>query len=111
VHAHRRTPRRTLSHRRGGSWLCPASRLPDYTATDEDWTDSADDSRVRSGIGAFLVLLAGIALLHFAATIRSVLGGAETTAPGSLQLFDGEHELRVEATGPAPTSAISEAGA
>jgi hypothetical protein len=39
-------------------------------------------------------------MLHFAATIRSVLGGAETTVPGSLQLFDGEHELRVEATGP-----------
>jgi hypothetical protein len=37
---------------------------PDYTATDVDWTDWADDSRVRSGIGAFLVLLAGIAALR-----------------------------------------------
>jgi hypothetical protein len=41
---------------------------------------------LRSGIDAFLVLLAGIALLHFAATIRSVLGSAETTVPGSVQL-------------------------
>jgi hypothetical protein len=31
-------------------------------------------------------LLAGIALLHFAGTIRSVLGGAERTVPGSVQL-------------------------
>ncbi len=32
------------------------------------------------------MLLAGLAFLHFAGTIRSVLGGAETTAGGSVQL-------------------------
>ena len=56
------------------------------TPTEEDWTGLADDNRVRSGIGAVLVLLAGFAMLNFAATIRSVLGGAETTVPGSVQL-------------------------
>jgi hypothetical protein len=45
-------------------WFLSGGDAPDYTATDEDWTDWADDNRVRSGIGAFLVLLAGIALLH-----------------------------------------------
>lgn len=48
-----------------------------------DW---ADDNRARSGAGAFLILLAGLALLHFAGTIRSVLGTAETTIRGSVQL-------------------------
>jgi hypothetical protein len=66
-------------------WFLSGGDAPDYTATDENWTDWADDNRVRSGIGAFLVLLAGFALLHFAATIRSVLASAETV-PGSMQL-------------------------
>jgi hypothetical protein len=64
----------------------PARRAPDYTATDQEWTDWADDNRSRSGIGGFLILLAGFALLHFAATMRSVLGSAETTVRGSVQL-------------------------
>jgi hypothetical protein len=34
----------------------------------------------------FLILLAGFVFLHFAATIRSVLGSAEATVQGSLQL-------------------------
>jgi hypothetical protein len=67
-------------------WFLSGGDAPDYTATDEDWTNWAGDNRLRSGIGAFLVLLAGIALLHFAGTIRSALGSAETTVPGSVQL-------------------------
>src|SRR5918998_1227729 len=67
-------------------WLLGGRDAPDYTATDEEWTDWADDNRSRSGIGAFLVLLAGFALLHFAATIRDVMGSAETTVPGAVQL-------------------------
>jgi hypothetical protein len=67
-------------------WFLSGGDGPDYTASDEDWTDWADDNRSRSGIGAFLVLLAGFAMLHFAGTIRSVLGSAETTIPGSVQL-------------------------
>ena len=67
-------------------WFLSGGNTPDYTATDQDWTDWADDNRSRSGIAAFLVLLAGFALLHFAATIRDVLGSAETTFPGAVQL-------------------------
>ena len=67
-------------------WFLSGGNTPDYTATDEDWTNWADDNRSRSGIAAFLVLLAGFALLHFAATIRDVLGSAETTFPGAVQL-------------------------
>ena len=67
-------------------WFLSGGDAPDYTATDEAWTDWADANRFRSGIGAFLVLLAGAALLNFAGAIRSVLGSAGTTVPGSAQL-------------------------
>jgi hypothetical protein len=67
-------------------WFLSGGDAPDYTATDELWTDWAAANRLTSGIGAFLILLAGFALLHFAGTIRSVLGRAETTVPGSVQL-------------------------
>jgi hypothetical protein len=59
---------------------------PDYTAADEEWTTWAADNQSRSGIGASLILLGGVAFLHFAGTIRSVLESAETTVrpgPGS----------------------------
>jgi hypothetical protein len=46
----------------------------------------ADDNRWKSRIGAFAMLLAGFVFLHFAGTIRSVLGTAETTVRGSAQL-------------------------
>jgi len=58
-------------------WFLSGGDAPDYTAPDETWTDWADDNRLRSRIGAFLILLAGLALLHFAGTIRGVLGRAE----------------------------------
>jgi hypothetical protein len=67
-------------------WFLSGGDAPDYTATDKVWTDWADDNGVRSGIGAFLILLAGFALLHFAATVRSVLGSAETNMRGGVQL-------------------------
>src|SRR5918992_1915138 len=67
-------------------WFLSGGDTPDYTATDQEWTDWADDNRSNSGIAAFLVLLAGFALLFFAATIRDVLGSAETTFPGAVQL-------------------------
>jgi hypothetical protein len=41
---------------------------------------------VKSRIGALLTLLAGFVFLHFAGTIRSVLGSAEATLRGSVQL-------------------------
>ena len=67
-------------------WFLSGGDTPNYTATDEDWVAWAEDNSLRSGIGAFLILLAGAALLHFAGTIRSVLGSAETTARGSVEL-------------------------
>jgi hypothetical protein len=67
-------------------WFLSGGDAPDYAAADKVWTDWADDNRLRSGIGAFLILLAGFALLHFAGTIRSVPGSAETMMRGSVQL-------------------------
>jgi hypothetical protein len=67
-------------------WFASGGDAPDYTAADEDWTDWAEDNRWRSRIGAFVMLLAGFVFLHFAGTIRSVLGSAETTGRGSAQL-------------------------
>jgi hypothetical protein len=67
-------------------WFLSGGDAPDYTATDETWMRWADTNRVGSGIGGFVILLAGFALLHFAGTIRSVLGRAETTIHGSVQL-------------------------
>jgi hypothetical protein len=59
---------------------------PDYTAADQEWTNWADDNESRSRIGGFLTLIAGFVFLHFAGTIRSVLGRAEATVRGSGQL-------------------------
>src|SRR5688572_15167419 len=59
---------------------------PDYMAADQEWTNWADDNELKSRIGAFLILIAGFVFLHFAGTIRSVLGSAEATVRGSVQL-------------------------
>lgn len=67
-------------------WFLSGGDAPDYSATDVTWTTWADANRLRSGIGGFLVLLAGVALLHFAGTIRSTLGSAETGNAGSVEL-------------------------
>jgi len=67
-------------------WFLSAGDTPDYMASNEDWIDWAGDNRSRSGIGAFLMLLAGFVFLHFAGTIRDVLGSAEITVRGSAQL-------------------------
>ena len=64
-------------------WFLSGGDTPDYTASDQDWTDWADDNRMRSRISGFLILLAGFTLLHFAAVIRRVLGSAETTFRGA----------------------------
>jgi hypothetical protein len=67
-------------------WFASGGDAPDYTAADQDWTDWAEDNQWKSRIGAFVTLLAGFVFLHFAGTIRSVLGSAETTGRGSAQL-------------------------
>jgi hypothetical protein len=67
-------------------WFLSGGDTPDYTASDEAWTTWADDNQVRSGVAAFLALLAGFAFLHFAGMIRSVLGSTEATLQGAVQL-------------------------
>jgi len=67
-------------------WFLSGGDSPDYSAADEAWTVWAADNGLKSGIGAFLMLLAGFALLHFAGAIRSVLGSAEAAIGSSVQL-------------------------
>jgi hypothetical protein len=67
-------------------FLISGSNAPDYTATDQEWRNWADNSETRSRIGAFLTLLASFVFLPFAGTLRSVLGGADTAVRGSVEL-------------------------
>ncbi len=67
-------------------FLLSGGDTPDYTASDQEWTKWADDNESNSRIAALLSLLAGFAFLHFAGTIRSVLGTAEATVRGSAPL-------------------------
>lgn len=67
-------------------WFLSGGDAPDYTATDATWTNWAEANRGRSGISGFLILLAGVALLHFAGTIRTTLGSGGTTTSASAQL-------------------------
>jgi Domain of unknown function (DUF4386) len=67
-------------------WFASGGDAPDYGAPDQDWTNWADDNQWKSRIGAFAMLLAGFVFLHFAATIRTVLGNAERKARGSAEL-------------------------
>jgi len=67
-------------------WFASGGDAPDYAAADQDWTKWADDNQWKSRIGAFAMLLAAFVFLHFAGTVRSVLGAVEATARGSAQL-------------------------
>jgi len=67
-------------------WFASGGDAPDYGAADQAWTSWADDNQWKSRIGAFAMLLAGFVFLHFAATIRTALGSAETTLRGSVEL-------------------------
>ena len=67
-------------------WFASGGDAPDYGASDQDWTNWADDNQWKSRIGAFAMLLAGFVFLHFAGMIRSVLGRAESPVGGSAQL-------------------------
>jgi hypothetical protein len=67
-------------------WFLSGGNTPDYAAPDAEWVAWAEDNSQLSGIAGFLIMLAGVALLHFAGTIRSALGRAETTLQGSVDL-------------------------
>jgi hypothetical protein len=66
-------------------WFASGGDAPDYGAADQAWTSWADDNQWKSRIGAFAMLLAGFVFLHFAGTIRTALGSAETVR-GSVEL-------------------------
>ena len=82
-------------------WFLSGGNTPDYAAPDQDWTNWADDNRWRSRVGGFLILLAGVAFLHFAGTIRSVLESAEATVRGPVQLLGSRSRV------PSPASRAS----
>lgn len=67
-------------------WFASGGDAPDYGASDQAWTTWADNNQWKSRVGAFAMLLAGFVFLHFAATIRTALGDAETRVGGSAQL-------------------------
>ena len=67
-------------------WFASGGDAPDYNAPDQDWATWAEDNQWRSRIGAFAMLLAGFVFLHFAGTMRSVLGRAESVVSASRQL-------------------------
>jgi hypothetical protein len=67
-------------------WFLSGGDTPDYTAANENWIDWAASNRSRSGIGAFLTLLGGFAFLHYAGTVRDLLGNAEIRVLGTPQL-------------------------
>jgi len=67
-------------------WFASGGDAPDYGASDQDWTNWADDNQWKSRIGAFSMLLAGLVFLHFAATIRTALGDAQAKVGASVQL-------------------------
>jgi hypothetical protein len=69
-----------------GFFISGSDTPNNYTATDQEWTDWAVDNHLKSRIGAFLTLIAGLTFLHFAGTVRSALGSAEATTRGSVQL-------------------------
>jgi hypothetical protein len=67
-------------------WFASGGDAPDYDASDQAWTNWADDNQWKSRIGAFAMLLASFVFLHFIGMIRSILGNAESPVDGSAQL-------------------------
>ena len=70
-------------------WFASGGDAPDHGAPDQDWTSWADDNQWKSRVAAFAMLLAGFVFLHFAATIRTVLGRAETSVDLARAAFAG----------------------
>ena len=67
-------------------WFASGGDAPDYGASDQAWTNWADDNQWRSRFGGFSMLLAGFVFLFFLSTMRSVLGAAESSISGRAQL-------------------------
>ncbi len=67
-------------------WFASAGVTPHYSASDQDWTDWAQDSKWNGRISAFAMLLAAFVFLYFISVIRGVIGAAESRSRGSAQL-------------------------
>ena len=67
-------------------WFTSGGITPHYTATDQDWTNWAQDNKWNGRISAFAMLLAAFVFLHFMSVIRGVLGSAEARTRGSAPL-------------------------
>jgi hypothetical protein len=66
-------------------WVASGGDAPDYGASEQAWTDWADDNQWKSRVGGFAMLLAGSCSCT-AGMIRSVLGRAESSVGGSAEL-------------------------
>jgi hypothetical protein len=55
-------------------WFASAGVTPHYTASDQDWTDWAHDSKWNGRISAFAMLLAAFVFLYFMSVIRGCSG-------------------------------------
>jgi succinate dehydrogenase/fumarate reductase cytochrome b subunit len=67
-------------------WFASAGVTPHYTASDQEWTNWAHDSKWHGRISGFAMLVAAFFFLHYLGVIRSVLGKAESAVSGSAQL-------------------------
>jgi succinate dehydrogenase/fumarate reductase cytochrome b subunit len=67
-------------------WFASAGVTPHYSASDQDWTDWAHDSKWNGRISGFAMLVAAFLFLHYLGAVRSALGRAESALRGSSQL-------------------------
>ena len=63
-------------------WFASGGDAPDYGASDQAWTDWADDNQWKSRIGAVAMLLAGFVFLHFAGMIEASSEGRSLRLEG-----------------------------
>ena len=67
-------------------WLTSVANNPDYTASDQKWTNWAHDNQTKGRISSFSMLLAAFIFMYFIATTRGALESAESSVRGSAQL-------------------------
>ena len=68
------------------AWFLNGAETPHYAAPDHDWITWANNTEMKGRFAAFFALLAGLAFLPYAATIRGWLGTAEEQDSGSTRL-------------------------
>ncbi len=68
------------------AWFLNGAETPHYLASDHDWKTWANTTEMKGRFAAFFALLAGLAFLPFAATIRALLESAEGEDNGRARL-------------------------